>query len=89
VLMLVDRPVVGQELMPPMDTGTVNIKITTDPNLPIERSQAIMKRVNKILESEAKLLRVSASIGSEAGVLSIGSGSRNSTIYSIVATLCG
>ncbi len=68
-------PVVGQELMPPMDTGGVNIQITTDSNLPIEKSEEIMKRVNELLEKEAKLLRVSASIGSEAGVLSIGSGS--------------
>ena len=28
-------PTVGQELMPPMDTGAIAIKITTDANLPI------------------------------------------------------
>jgi multidrug efflux pump subunit AcrB len=39
-------PVVGQELMPPMDTGGVNIHITTDSNLPIEKSEEIMKEVN-------------------------------------------
>ena len=38
-------PVVGQELMPPMDTGAVNIKITTEANLPIEKSEAIMEPV--------------------------------------------
>jgi len=68
-------PTVGQELMPPMDTGAVNIRITTDSNLPIEKSQEVMKKVDKIIKEEAELLRVSASIGSEAGVLSIGSGS--------------
>ena len=68
-------PVVGQELMPPMDTGGVNIKITTDANLPIQKSEEILKKVNKIIEKEGELLRSSASIGSEAGVLSIGSGS--------------
>ncbi|BBG65751.1 RND multidrug efflux transporter [Hydrogenimonas sp.] len=68
-------PVVGQELMPPMDTGVVNIKITTDSNLPIEKSEEVMKRVNKIIYDQGKVLRVSGSIGSEAGVLSIGSGS--------------
>jgi len=78
-------PVVGQELMPPMDTGGVNIKITTDANLPIEKSEAIMKKVNKIIEAEGELLRISGSIGSEAGVLSIGSGS-GSDYLSIVAT---
>jgi len=68
-------PTVGQELMPPMDTGAVNINITTQSNLPIEKSQEIMKKVDEIVKKQGKLLRVSASIGSEAGVLSIGSGS--------------
>ena len=78
-------PTVGQELMPPMDTGAVNIRITTESNLPIEKSEAIMKEVSKIIASENKLLRASASIGSEAGVLSIGSGSGTDHLY-IVAT---
>ena len=68
-------PTVGQELMPPMDTGGVNINITTDANLPIEKSEALMKKVNKIIAEQGELLRISGSIGSEAGVLSIGSGS--------------
>ncbi len=78
-------PVVGQELMPPMDTGGVNIKITTDANLPIEKSEAIMKEVNKIIKKQGELLRISGSIGSEPGVLSIGSGSGIDHL-SIVAT---
>jgi len=41
-------PVLGQELMPPMDTGAVNIKITTESNLPIGKSEAIMEKVNAI-----------------------------------------
>ena len=68
-------PTAGQELMPPMDTGAVNIRITTEANLPIEKSEAIMRRVSKIIEEENELLRASGSIGSEAGVMSIGSGS--------------
>ncbi len=78
-------PVIGQELMPPMDTGGLNIKITTQPNLPIQKSREIMKKVNKIITQEGKILRISGSIGSEAGVLSIGSGSGIDHL-SIVAT---
>jgi multidrug efflux pump subunit AcrB len=78
-------PTVGQELMPPMDTGGVNIKITTEANLPIEKSQEIMRKVNVIIKEQGELLRISGSIGSEAGVLSIGSGSGIDHI-SIVAT---
>lgn len=68
-------PVVGQELMPAMDTGTVKINITTDPNLPISKSEEIVREVNDILYKNKHIQRVSASVGSEAGILSIGSGS--------------
>jgi multidrug efflux pump subunit AcrB len=68
-------PLVGQELMPPMDTGAVKVTISVDPNLPIEASQDILKQADEILANEAKLLSLSSTLGSEAGVLSIGSGS--------------
>ena len=68
-------PIVGQELMPPMDTGGVKIAVTVDSNLPIENSQKIVKQIDEILHKYGELLRVSSSIGSEAGVVSIGSGS--------------
>ena len=68
-------PLVGQELMPAMDTGTVKINITTDPNLSLIKSEELLKSVNKILYKSEHIQRVSASIGSEAGILSIGSGS--------------
>ncbi len=78
-------PLVGQELMPPMDTGAVNIRLSLDSNLPLERSREVMERVNRVIIDEEKILRVSGSIGSEAGVLSIGSGGGIDQI-SIVAT---
>ena len=68
-------PIVGQELMPPMDTGGVKISITVDPNLPIEASKKVVREANKIIQEEGKLLYLSSAIGSEAGVMSIGSGS--------------
>jgi multidrug efflux pump subunit AcrB len=68
-------PTVGKELMPPMDTGGVMIKITTDPNLPIDKSREIIHKVNKIIAENGKLDYLSSAIGSEPGVLSIGSGS--------------
>ncbi len=68
-------PTVGRELMPPMDTGGVLVKITTDPNLPIEASQAVVNQVNRVLARADRLDYLSTAIGSEPGVLSIGSGS--------------
>ncbi|WP_457570935.1 efflux RND transporter permease subunit [Desulfovulcanus sp.] len=78
-------PLVGQELMPPMDTGIIKINITTDPNLTIFDSEKIVQQVNDIIYKSSKVLRVSASVGSEPSVLSIGSGSGIDTI-SITAT---
>ncbi len=60
-----------------MDTGAITIKITTDANLPITQTQEVMEQINKLMydHDREKLLRASGSIGSEAGVMSIGSGS--------------
>jgi len=78
-------PTVGQELMPPMDTGAINIKITTKANLPIQKSKEVMQKALEIIKKEQELLRSSGSIGSEAGVMSIGTGSGIDHLY-IVAT---
>jgi len=78
-------PVVGQELMPPMDTGAIKVSITVDPNLPIEESQKIVTQVNTILKENGPLLYMSSQIGSEPGIMSIGSGSGIDSIR-IVAT---
>ncbi len=67
-------PLIGRELMPPMDTGIVKIKFTVDPNLKIQDTQRVLKKVINAIYSSGKVLRVSASVGSEPGVLSIGSG---------------
>ena len=78
-------PVVGQELMPPMDTGAIKVTISTDPNLPIEASQHIVEQVNTILKENGPILYISSQIGSEPGILSIGSGSGIDSIK-IIAT---
>ncbi|WP_456396697.1 efflux RND transporter permease subunit [Desulfurobacterium sp.] len=78
-------PIVGKELMPPMDTGIVKIGITVDPNLRIKDSEKVLKKTIKAIYSSGKVLRVSSSIGSEPGVLSIGSGGGIDSV-SITAT---
>ncbi len=67
-------PLVGKELTPPMDTGELTIKITTDANLPIEKSEQIVQSATPIINYSSKVLRISTSIGSEAGTMSIGAG---------------
>ncbi|MEA3333266.1 MAG: efflux RND transporter permease subunit, partial [Pseudomonadota bacterium] len=78
-------PTVGKELMPPMDSGAIRISITTDPNLPIAASQKIVREANKIITTTGKLEYLSSAIGSEAGILTIGSGSGSDRI-AIIAT---
>jgi len=67
-------PTVGRELMPPMDTGALKVSLRMDANLPIERSEAVLRQVNAILQHSGELRYLSASVGSEPGVLSSGSG---------------
>lgn len=78
-------PTVGQELMPPMDTGGVIISITVDANLPLKASEEIVKEADAIISKHGELLYLSSAIGSEAGVMSIGSESGIDQI-SITAT---
>ncbi len=78
-------PIVGKELMPPMDTGIVKIGITVDPNLTLKDSEEVLKKTLKTIYSSGEVIRVSSSVGSEAGVLSIGSGGGIDSI-SVTAT---
>ncbi|MCD6294254.1 MAG: efflux RND transporter permease subunit [Deltaproteobacteria bacterium] len=68
-------PTVGQELLPPMDTGVIKVKMVVDPNLTIEESRRVVAKADRIIKERGDLLRLSSTIGSEPGVLSIGSGS--------------
>ncbi|MRI84069.1 MAG: AcrB/AcrD/AcrF family protein [Nitratiruptor sp.] len=78
-------PLVGRELMPPMDTGIVKIEVQMDSNLPIEASAKTLQQITAILSEAAPLVRVSGAIGSEPGVMGIGSGQGIDTI-AITAT---
>lgn len=67
-------PLLGSELMPPMDTGIVKAKITYDSNLSDKVIENKVKQVLKILNSDKNVLMTSLSVGSEPGVLSVGKG---------------
>lgn len=67
-------PMAGQELMPAMDTGAVKIKIQTDSNLAIEKTEEILNKAEAILLKDKQIETISSSIGGEPSVLSIGSG---------------
>ena len=67
-------PVLGRDLMPPMDTGIVIVRAEADANSSLEKTEKILTRMEKAVYSMPGVIRVSSTIGSEPGVLSFGSG---------------
>ncbi|SMP12240.1 Multidrug efflux pump subunit AcrB [Desulfurobacterium pacificum] len=67
-------PILGRDLMPPMDTGIVIVRAEADSNTSLQKTEDILSKMEKILYSMPGIIRVSSTIGSEPGVLSFGSG---------------
>ncbi|NPA51747.1 MAG: efflux RND transporter permease subunit [Aquificae bacterium] len=73
-------PLVGREIMPPMDTGIVKVDITTDSNLSIQKVEKIAEKISKFLQKDDRVIMFSLAVGSEAGVLSMSSGKPTQSI---------
>jgi multidrug efflux pump subunit AcrB len=67
-------PVIGKEAMPPMDTGYVRVHVRFSANQPVAVAEARLKEFEARLLEDKRVKRVSAIFGSEAGVISLGSG---------------
>jgi multidrug efflux pump subunit AcrB len=67
-------PIIGKEAMPPMDTGYVRVHVRFSANEPVSVAEARLKEFEAHLMRDARVKRVSAIFGSEAGVISLGSG---------------
>jgi len=67
-------PAVGRDLMPPMDTGIFRVTFESYPNTSLPRTEELLAEVEKIVWAEGGVIRSAASLGSEPGVLSFGSG---------------
>ncbi len=65
-------PLVGRDLMPPMDTGIIKIAFETEPNTSLERTEAIVERMEEIIRKSPGFLRMATVVGSEPGVISFG-----------------
>lgn len=68
-------PVIGRDLMPPMDTGIIKAHVRFSANESVEAAEKRLKPVIDWLHLQPEVLMSSVSYGSEPGVLSIGSGS--------------
>ncbi|NOZ77621.1 MAG: efflux RND transporter permease subunit [Acidobacteria bacterium] len=67
-------PLIGRDLMPPMDTGIIKINFETDANTSLAATEAIMSRMEKIIMASPETISVSSVIGSEPAVISFGAG---------------
>ncbi|MDZ7787109.1 MAG: efflux RND transporter permease subunit [Halofilum sp. (in: g-proteobacteria)] len=67
-------PLIGNELMPPMDTGIASINFETPAQFDINRVEGVLSEVEKDVESTTGVQRISSVVGSEPGRISFGSG---------------
>ncbi|GAB4361998.1 MAG: efflux RND transporter permease subunit [Deltaproteobacteria bacterium] len=68
------KPLIGQDVMPPMDTGIIKINFDADSNSSLLQADAILSRMEGIIRREEGVVSVSSTLGSEPSVVSFGSG---------------
>ncbi len=74
VTMNILKPLVGQSIQPPMDTGIIKINFETDPNSSLARSEEVLTRMEAAIARQEGLVSISSTLGSEPSVVSFGSG---------------
>ena len=67
-------PLIGRDALPPMDTGIVRVHVKFGANEPVDVAENRLKAFEARLMQDQRVQRVSATFGSEAGVISLGSG---------------
>ena len=67
-------PLIGQEQMPPMDTGISIVSFTAPATTRPQAFETILNRVEAIIQQQAGVERVSSVVGSEPGALAFGAG---------------
>ncbi len=67
-------PVIGQDIMPPMDTGIIKIHVKFSSNDTVDSVEKRIKPFLTWLHKQKYVVMSSASFGSEAGVMAFGSG---------------
>jgi len=70
----VARPLVGQNIMPPMDTGIIKINFEADSNSSLYQTNTILQQMEAIIKRQKGLIFSSSTLGSEPSVISFGSG---------------
>lgn len=74
VTMKVVKPLIGGELMPPMDTGIVTLEFDTPSDSSPTEVEKTLSRIEKIIYTQPGVETVSSVVGSEPGQISFGGG---------------
>lgn len=67
-------PVIGRDVMPPMDTGIIKARVRFSANETVETAEARLAPFLEWVHRQPEVTMSSVSLGSEPGVLSLGSG---------------
>ncbi|MEW6118147.1 MAG: efflux RND transporter permease subunit [Nitrospirota bacterium] len=67
-------PLVGRDLMPPMDTGIIKVAFEADSNTSLLTTETLLNNMEEIIKKTPGVVRISTTVGSEPGVISFGSG---------------
>lgn len=80
------KPLVGQDVMPPMDTGIIKISFEADANSSLEQSQQLLTAMEGVIRQQSGVTAVSSTLGSEPSVVSFG-GAKNPQAGAITVML--
>lgn len=72
--MRVVKPLLGGEQMPPMDTGIAIVEFDTGSSLPPQQVEAVLNRVEGLLQKTPEVESISAVVGSEIDAISFSGG---------------
>lgn len=68
------KPLIGQDVQPPMDTGIIKINFEADGNSSLSQANGLLSRMEEIINKQEGVVSISATLGSEPSVVSFGSG---------------
>ncbi len=80
-------PLIGRELMPPMDTGIAKVFFEMPPETPIGKMETRLSAVEAVLKKTPSVRMISSVVGSEPGEISFGGGGQTARAANITITL--
>lgn len=80
-------PLIGRDLMPPMDSGFVNVVFELPPSASVRRVEEVLRSVEDIIQKEPSVRMISSVVGSEPGEVSFGAGAQTAQKVSVIVTL--